>query len=275
MRKYCLLICFVLLCSISYSQEIDSYDIITPLKLWLLNNEAKAMSELGCDGMIISKNSTPLSILPKIPFTEKKAEEELWTMHRKLYSFLNDTQKIYDLSKRYANGKFAVAIKQARPEVWGYSPFVFTGFGLPKIISTETRKNFLKSLAVVIGLDIKRDADLSARLRELIRSLKDEEYRFLREYMSMFKALYPSEKSVAQLEAFLNQGPKKPFGNGLSEVVDAVKDAFSESESELDTSEDSLEELDSLADSETETKQKEVEQMEAPDPDAANMYDIW
>ena len=285
MKKYCLIILFVLTCSISFSQSSANYDITTPFKLWILKNEAKAMSELGLDQTLLNDNSTPFIILPRISFVPKRAEEDLWSIHRNIYSFLNEVQKIYELAKRFGNGKLAVTLKQARPEIWGYSALYIPCFSLPKSVINSTRNAFFNSLFVAIGLDLKRDKDLSARLKTAIRQLKDEEYRLTKEYISTFKALYPSERTVVHLEQFLQTGVQKQFATGLTEIINSAKQMVPEftttnktvvnTNNNNEEEDDLMAELESLSDSKSEEESKPIEKMESPDPDSANIYDIW
>ena len=284
MKKYILMILFTFICSINYAQTSANYDITTPFKLWLLKNEAKAMSELGQDNILLNDNSTPFAILPGISFVPKRAEEDLWSIHRNIYTFLNEVQKIYELAKRFGNGKLAVTLKQARPEIWGYSALYIPCFSLPKIVINSTRSAFFSSLFIAIGLDLKRDKDLSGRLKAAIRQLKDEEYRLTKEYISTFKALYPSERSVVHLEQFLEQGVQKQFATGLTEIINSAKQMVPELKTNsktvintdsADEEDDLLSELESLSDTKAEEESKPVEKMEAPDPDSANIYDIW
>ncbi|MBR4571429.1 MAG: hypothetical protein IKO19_12290 [Candidatus Riflebacteria bacterium] len=284
MKKYFLMILFTFICSISYAQSSANYDITTPFKLWLLKNEAKAMSELGQDNILLNDNSTPFVILPGITFVPKRAEEELWSIHRNIYTFLNEVQKIYELAKRFGNGKLAVTLKQARPEIWGYSALYIPYFSLPRSVINSTRSAFFSSLFIAIGLDLKRDKDLSGRLKTAIRQLKDEEYRLTKEYISTFKALYPSERTVVHLEQFLEQGVQKQFATGLTEIINSAKQMVPELKTSNKTvintesseeEDDLLSELESLSDTKAEEESKPVEKMESPDPDSANIYDIW
>ncbi len=282
MKKYLFTVIFSLILSTCYSQQdTNYYDITSPFKLWLLRNEAKAMSNLGCDSMIIEKSSTPFSILVPVKSMPQKAEEDLWSIHRNIYSFLNEAQKIYDLAKQFGNGKLAIMIKKARPEVWIYSGFFISGFSIPQTVIRETRKSFLNSLFIAIGLNPKRDADLSNRLKIAIRSLKDEEFRLMKEYISAFKALYPTERSIANLEQFIEQGPRKPFATGLTEIINSVQEYSIEqkinvvSESSHEEEEDPLAELESLSDSSVEEESKPLAEMEQPNPEEPNIYDIW
>ncbi len=284
MKKYFLMILFTFICSLSYAQASANFDITTPFKLWLLKNEAKAMSELGQDNILLNDNSTPFVILPGITFVPKRAEEDLWSIHRNIYTFLNEVQKIYELSKRFGNGKLAVTLKQARPEIWGYSALYIPNFSLPRSVINSTRSAFFNTLFIAIGLDLKRDKDLSGRLKAAIRQLKDEEYRLTKEYISTFKALYPSERTVVHLEQFLEQGVQKQFAPGLTEIINSAKQMVPELKTSsktvintesVDEEDDLLSELESLSDTKAEEESKPVEKMESPDPDSANIYDIW
>ena len=276
MKKYCHLLFFIcFITSICCAQENNSFDITTPFKLWLLNNEAKAMSEIGCDTLALKKNSSPLSILPKDSFFPKRAEEELWRLHRKIYSFLNEVQNIYDLAKLYGNNKFSVLVKKARPEIWSYSPFTIIGCVIPKTVLLETRKDFLNSLLNTIGIDVNRDKDLSYRLKNEIFNFKDEEYRLIKEYISMFKALYPTDKSIIKLENFLTQGPQKKFGIGVTEIIKSARVIDASNKDEDGNDSELLNELEVLTETSTSEENKPTMKMEAPDPEAVDIYDIW
>lgn len=271
-KNFLFIMLFSLIASNIYAQDNTSFDITSPFKLWLLNNEAKAMSEMGCDDKIITRSSTPFSLLPTLSFVPKRAEEELWKLHRRFYAFFNEVQKIYNLSKLFGNGKLAVIIKKARPEVWSFSPFNFVGFVLPKTIYSETRNAFLDALRVSIGLDENRDKDLSDRLKTLKNSFKDEEYRMLKEYIAIFKALYPTDKSIVQLELFLNQGTQKRFATGLVDVINAMKNP---KDTVNEDGVDSLSELETLTENSTKENSKPVLMMEETDRESADIYNIW
>ncbi len=277
MKKLILFIVFSLVTSVGYSQTIY-YDITTPLKMWLLSNEAKAMSEIGCDDIVTSKSSMPFSIMPNINIEPKKSEEELWSIHRRIYLFIDEVQKIYDLAKLYGNGKFAIMIKKARPEIWGYSSLRFTCFSIPNYVCSETRKSFLDTLFNTLGINSKRDINLSERLKASIKRMKDEEFRLLKEYISTYKALYPSDKSVVVLEQFLNQGTQKPFATSLTDILKSSNNIYGE-KNDSSNSDDPLSELETLSNSSsssnTEEESKPVIQMEEPDPNEVNIYDIW
>lgn len=272
MKKNYFALTLVFISSIGFAQEASSFDITSPLTLWLLNNEAKAMTELGRDEILLSKSSMPFSILPNFNPAPVAAESKLWEVHRNIYTFLDEVQAIYDLSKRFGNGKFSVNLKRARPETWAYSAVAINGFTFPRSFINETRKAYLDSLFVSIGLDTNRDKDLSNRLKAAIRSLTDEEFRLAKEYISAFKALYPRERSVVALENFLNQGTRKQFATGLIEIIKSLESLAS---ADSNSSIDSLDGLEALTQSKGEEEAKPVSQMEAPDPDAQGLYDIW
>ena len=281
MKKICFSLLLALVSSFGYAQDSVSFDITTPLKLWLLNNEAKAMEEISLDTTLLNRSSTLFSMLPTKNTVPARAEEKLWQIHRKIYTFIDEVQNIYDLAKHFGSGKFSVSIKQARPEIWCYTAFVTPGFTFPKVFYNKTRKGYLESLFIVMGLEISRDRDLSSRLKVAIKTLKDEEYRLFREYLNSFKALYPNERSVVQLDVFLTQGTAKPFGAGISEIIksaDALqKDVYSPQKAlnsnNVDT-DDPLAELESLTKSAVEEGSKPLSSMEAPDKDTIEMYDL-
>lgn len=274
MKKYYLALLFVFTVSIGFAQEALSFDITSPFKLWLLNQEARAMQEICRDDILINRSIAPFAILPTMNFSPNKAEEKLWQIHRKIYAFLDEVQSIYDLSKHFGSGNFSVSLKQARPEIWGYSAIPMTGFSLPKSLTNEVRKGFLDALFVVIGLETSRDRDLSARLKVAIKSLKDEEYRLTNNYIASFKALFPNERSIVNLELFLREGVAKQFGTGLNSVIKSIDDLRPGAASTMLSSDDPLAELEELTKSAVEEESKPIATMEAPDPDAAEIYDL-
>ncbi len=275
MKKYYLPLLFVLISSISFAQVTVSYDITSPFKLWLLNQEAKAMMEIGCDDVILSKCLSPFSMLPTINCAPGKAEEKLWQIHRKFYVFLDEVQNIYDLAKHFGSGSFSVMLKQARPEIWGYSALKLHCFSLPKSVINETRKGYLDALFIVIGLETSRDRDLSARLKVVIKTLKDEEYRLFNDYVATFKALFPNDRSIVNLEGFLREGVAKKFATGLNSIIKSADDLRPEAAaSSILSNDDPLAELESLSQSTVEEESKPISTMEAPDPDAVEIYDL-
>lgn len=270
MKKFFLALFMATFATVSFAQEISNTDITTQFKLWMLNNESRAMSELNCDADIIQKTSQPFPFLVSKEIEVLKAENKLWETHRKIYSFLDELQAIYKLAKYYGNGKFAVLVKKTRPEIWGYSGFGFTCFNIPDSVYSETRKAYIEILFTSLGIDKEKDTDLSQRIKAAIRALGDENYRLTKAYFNDFKALYPTNQTIKKLENFIELGSKKSFAPGLKELVksSAVVEANNNDE-------DSLSELDNLAESSTEATVNSLKTMEAPDADAATMFDLW
>ena len=274
MKKYLLLFTFFITANLN-AQPQNNFDLTSPFKLWLLNNEAKAMTELGQDEMIYRETSLPFAILPQNQEGGAiKSEEKLWETHRNIYRLIDELQNIYDLYKRFGDGKFAVMLKQSRPEQAGLYPLSLTAFSLPTHIRTELRRIYLQALFATIKLDPKRHCDLSSRIRNAIKSVSDEDYRLTREYFTAFKALYPTDRTIPQLESFIEQGLRKQFGQGLAEIIKSNSDLVLQSVTNTNQ-DDPLAELQELSETSSETEAKPLSQMEAPDPDSKDLYNIW
>lgn len=204
-----------------YAQTLAN-DITSPFKLWLLNNEARALSSLSSDEMLISKTSLPFSFMPPAAPAAAKPEEKLWSIHRKFYVLLDEVQGTYTLARQFGNGKFSVVLKQARPETWSAMPLVQFCPELVNRLSTELRRAFHQTLLKALNLDPQRDADLTTRLNRAIKKLSDEEFRLLNDYFASFAALFPSDGSIRVLRGFIETGSKKPFGTGIKELFRPV-----------------------------------------------------
>jgi len=204
-----------------YAQTLAN-DITSPFKLWLLNNEARALSSLSSDEMLISKTSLPFSFMPPAAPAAAKPEEKLWSIHRKFYVLLDEVQGTYTLARQFGNGKFSVVLKQARPETWSAMPLVQFCPELVNRLSPELRRAFHQTLLKALNLDPQRDADLTTRLNRAIKKLSDEEFRLLNDYFASFAALFPSDGSIRVLRGFIETGSKKPFGTGIKELFRPV-----------------------------------------------------
>ncbi len=194
-------------------------DITTPFKLWLLNNEARVFSSLAADENLIGKVSAPFAFQPPPTGDAAGAEESLWETHRKIYVLLDEAQRIYSLAKRFGNGRFAIVVKQARPEIWSILPLLLAKPVVITTLSTGYRWAFHVTLLKSLGLDTERDLDLSARMAKAVKKLTDEELRLLTDYFSTFAALFPSDASIRVLKGFIETASKKPFGTGLKELL--------------------------------------------------------
>jgi len=202
--------------------QAQANNITSPFKLWLLNNEARALSSLSSDEMLISKTSLPFSFMPPSSPASARPEEKLWAIHRKFYVLLDEVQGIYTLARQFGNGKFSVVLKQARPEIWATLPLVQFCPELINRLSPDLRRSFHQTLLKALNLDPQRDADLTTRLNRAIKKLSDEEFRLLNDYFVSFAALFPSDGSIKVLRGFIETGSKKPFGTGIKELFRPV-----------------------------------------------------
>ncbi|HNX76060.1 MAG TPA: hypothetical protein PLM07_06600 [Candidatus Rifleibacterium sp.] len=202
----------------SLMAQVNS-DITTPFKLWLLNNEARVFSSLAADENLISKVSAPFAFQPPPIGDATGAEESLWETHRKIYVLLDEAQRIYSLARRFGNGRFAIVVKQARPEIWSILPLLQARPVVIPSLATGYRWAFHTTLLKSLGLETERDMDLSARMAKAVKKLSDEEFRLLTDYFSTFAALFPSDASIRVLKGFIETASKKPFGTGLKELL--------------------------------------------------------
>ncbi|HMM58660.1 MAG TPA: hypothetical protein PKC25_00865 [Candidatus Rifleibacterium sp.] len=234
--------------------QAQANNITSPFKLWLLNNEARALSSLSSDEMLISKTSLPFSFMPPSASAAAKPEERLWAIHRKFYILLDEVQGTYTLARQFGNGKFSVVLKQARPEIWSVIPLMQFCPELINRLAPELRRAFHQTLLRALNLDPQRDADLTTRLNRAIKKLSDEEFRLLNDYFASFAALFPADGSIKVLRGFVEAGSKKPFGTGIKELFRPVGSQPAEAQSTTTAaapavleSDDPLAELERLA----------------------------
>ncbi len=220
MKKIFLLLA-LLVTGPAYAQA-RANDITSPFKLWLLNNEARALSSLSSDEMLISKTSQPFSFMPPAAAVAARPEEKLWSMHRKFYILLDEVQGTYTLARQFGNGRFSVVLKQARPETWSVLPLMQFCPELVDRLAPELRRAFHQTLLKALSLDPQRDAELTTRLNRAVKKLSDEEFRLLNDYFASFAALFPADGSIKVLRGFIETGSKKPFGTGIKELFRPV-----------------------------------------------------
>jgi hypothetical protein len=248
MKRFFLIGMLLMLCSsASYGQSL--FDITSPFKLWLLNNEARSLSSLSFDLRVIEQLSTPFAIMPRVNESGSRAEavEELWELHRKYYIFLDEVQEIYTKLKRFESGKLAILLKRARPEVWSLTGFDSFEIIIRTGVYLNIRDIWHEALIGALGLT-KQDRDLNGLLLTAINRLSSGERRQLEQYFAAFAALYPSNEQIKVLMSFVAQGSRSQPGLGLyvkdilhlQEVIQAEFDAYS------DTSVDSLLELEKI-----------------------------
>lgn len=213
MKRLFLLFLFILPISATAS------DITTPFKLWLLNNEARVFSSLAADKILTEKICTPFAFIPPGNSEATRAEESLWETHRKIYVLLDEAQSVYSIARQFGNGRFAIVVKQARPELWSLIPLLTAKPLLIPLLSSGFRWSFHTTLLKSLHLDPERDLDLSARMSKAFKKLNDEEMRLMYEYFASFSALYPSDTSIRVLRGFIETASQKPFGTGLKELL--------------------------------------------------------
>lgn len=217
MRKTIALLSLFLL----FSSNLTALEtnLTTRVKLWLLNNEARALSSLSFDAALLSRINSPFSFVPEHAELPMKSAEKLWGIHRKFYWFLDDIEHVYIFAARYGNGRFAIVLKQARPEIWGTMVFNLVKTGISSPLHEIYRKAFYETLIKALNLNIAKDADLSTRLNIAANKLSDDEMRMFNKYLDTFSALFPSDPSAKMIKKFVESGTKKKFAIGISQLL--------------------------------------------------------
>lgn len=267
MKKHMLVVIFTFFASVSYSQVM--FDITTPFKLWLLNNEARVFSSLNLDQKLIWEMSLPFSFIPSIRTENTGAEEELWNTHRKYYRLLDDIQSIYTMTKRFGNGRLSVLTKQARPEIWSVSMFNFFMPLIQNSTSARYRENWHLTLLKALRLDAERDYNLNQRLHNSTSKLSSEEYRLLKSYFSNFSALYPGNTKIKLLQAFLERSNRNstPIGAGIQDLLKPTQTFTTD-----DVEDNALAELEKIAGMGESEATGTFEDTPQPEDD---MFNIW
>ncbi|NLF95901.1 MAG: hypothetical protein GX569_04120 [Candidatus Riflebacteria bacterium] len=204
------------------AQGGSPFDMTSRFKLWLLNNEARAMSSLKADGILADRVNSPFAFMPFNSAPAAMAEEKLWAIHYKFYVLLDEIQAIYTSAKTFGSGRFGILFKQHRPEIWAVMPLQTALPGLTSITAIEYRKAFHAALLKVLNLDASRDADLSTRLQRAVKKLSDEEFRLFDDYLNTFSALYPSDPTARIIATFIESGSKKQFAAALKDFLNPV-----------------------------------------------------
>ncbi|EKD84039.1 MAG: hypothetical protein ACD_39C00285G0001, partial [uncultured bacterium] len=204
------------------AQSTRPFDITSRFKFWLLNNEARAMSTLKSDELLIDRVITPFAFMPFGPNSSAKAEERIWKIHHKIYALVDEVQEIYSVAKHYGSGRFGILFKQHRPEIWAVMPLQATMPGLVSILAVEFRKAFHADLLKSLHLDARRDLDLSGRMQQAVKKLSDDEYRLFEDYLGTFSALFPSDPTARIIGTFIESGSKKQFAAGLKDFLQPV-----------------------------------------------------
>lgn len=213
-----LVLVFMILVTVTCSAQ-ENLDIVSSFKMWLLNNETKVMQTMSADAQLINYISQPFSFMKQENSLYAGCEENLWELHRKFYILLDDIQGTYNVAKRFGSGKFAIVLKQARPEIWSIyslnSPVIFPKKEIKDTYRTAWHKTLLKAL----GLDSSRDNNLNIRLSTALKRLTKDELRIFTNYLDIFSALYPSNSSARMIKSFIEQSERANIGKGVIEVL--------------------------------------------------------
>ena len=278
MKKIIVSLFISLICATSAAYAQTNFDIISPFKIWLLNNEATVMKTMSADTQLCSSLMQPFAFMQAIPPQTNGSEEELWSMHRKFYILLDEIQNIYVIAKRYGSGKFAIILKQARPEYWGLSAFnIYPSILRP--IMDNSKNEWRKTLLVALELNSVRDANLGERLKFALSKLSKDEIRIFNLYLNDFSALYPSNNTGRIISSFMEQGSKTSFGAGVTEILKFCDPNAETSLATFDGNiEDTLEQLEELAGLNS-TEQPDTPNTttftEEPDENSVDDFNIW
>jgi hypothetical protein len=206
--------------SLAISASARPFSITNNFKFWLLNNEARMLSTISFDRQIAARINHPLVLIPVKASQSVSPIEKILVIHRKFYQLLDEIDEIYNLAKRFGNGRFSVVIKQARPEIWATIPFDQQFVGMHRHLAGHFRQAFYNTLIKALELDQQRDKDLSARLSKASSKLSDEESRLFNGYLETFSALYPSDKSGKMILAFIESGTRRQFALGIERLLE-------------------------------------------------------
>ncbi|MFZ5953216.1 MAG: hypothetical protein ACOYXC_21105 [Candidatus Rifleibacteriota bacterium] len=212
---------FFLILSMMFSVPAMAIEdsITSRFKFWLLNNEARMLSTISFDRQITAQIEEPFAIMPESPAAVNLSVERILSVHRKFYLFLDEIEQVYQLAARFGNGRFAIVIKQARPEIWAQVPLMIV-HGPSKSLTGPYRKVFYDTLIKTLGLDSQRDKDLSSRLNKAKGRLSDEEMRVFKGYAEAFNALFPGDRSARMMLAFVENASTRQFAGGISRLLE-------------------------------------------------------
>lgn len=211
---------FFFFASLAISASARPFSITNNFKFWLLNNEARMLSTISFDRQIAARVSHPLAIIPIKAQETVSPVQEILVIHRKFYQLLDEVDDIYNLAKRFGNGRFSIVIKQARPEIWATLPFDQFVAGLHRQMAGHFRQAFYNTLIKALELNQQRDKDLSARLSKASKKLSDEETRLFNGYLETFSALYPSDQSGKLILTFIETGTRRQFAMGIKQLLE-------------------------------------------------------
>jgi len=200
-----------------------------PFTAWLMNNEARAMAILAGDRLLADRISEPFGLLGAMPLSPAKSEQDIWSIHLQYYRFLPEAVEIAKLARRFGSGEFARVFDQAFPGNWVCAPMV----GIPTFNAREValplNTVFRENILVCMGVDKDRDADLTERLKRSQNTISADNRRLLGQYFETFLALYPNNRQVQAIDAFLKNGMKKSTAQGVASALGLNTASASES----------------------------------------------
>jgi hypothetical protein len=276
-----------LFCQVGFAQ---STNMTERLKFWLLNNEARALSSISFDRQIISNFNDVFSFSPGADVQPIEATSKLWSTHRKIYFLLDEVQHCFTIATRFGNGRLAVAVRKARPEIWSVAAFNYAFPGLYSVMAQNLRIVFYSDLLKTLELEPKFDRNLAARIRKAKNKLSDEEFRLFNSYIEAFSALFPGDRSAQMISLFLQESERERFAPGVTQLLKpemlSVYGSAPPGESPETKSETHLAELEKLTEmteilgesekqigSEGEQLQPDI--LEPSEPGVENLFNIW
>ena len=193
-----------------------------PFVLWMANNEARSMMLLSQDRQFLDRMSCPLGFLTLDEMPGVHAEESLWAQHSVLYKMLPGISGIFRLARRFGSGAFLKVVERARPG-YAVSQTFFAGPGnMGRILAPILDKRFQEDFLTAVGLPKDSEQDLSKRLEQVLRSVRDSERRLLDQYLDNFLALYPKNRPTRYLASLVKNGLNREFAKGMTQMINEV-----------------------------------------------------
>lgn len=217
MSKKLISLVFVFLLPVSLSAF--SEELVFPLKLWLLNNEARTLHLFAADSTLIQHLSSPFSFVPKNAKLNSTSENKLLDTNRKIYSLLDEIQEVYEASSRFGNGRLGILTYQYKPDYLVIFAALCGGGRMADTIFPFLRISYTEAFLRTLNLDPKRDINLSQRLKNAFLSLTDSETRLFKYYLEAFAALHPKDNSVKIINALIVSAARPNFAQGIHSLL--------------------------------------------------------
>ncbi|HNV72911.1 MAG TPA: hypothetical protein PKO06_24595 [Candidatus Ozemobacteraceae bacterium] len=226
MRRWVLM---VLVCVGACQGMVFGQAIEAPFVLWMANNEARSMMLLAQDRQLLDRMSCPLGLLTLREMPGVRVEEALWAQHATMYRMLPEVSEVFRLARRFGSGAFMRVVEQARPGYATVQAF-FAGPGnMGRTLAPILDKRFQEDFLTAVGLPKDSEQDLSKRLEQVLRSVRDSERRLLEQYLDNFLALYPKNRPTRYLASLVKNGLNREFAKGMTQMVNEVNQAVAAS----------------------------------------------